>query len=698
MNDFNWAAKAPIGLAVALLASALAVGACSAGTGKTISGAGPGPGPTANGNAPGAGATGNSAGKGAGAFSTAAGPGIGGLINVGDGSGGATGGATGAGGAPPTMSDGHIGPPMTNNCMDAAKFASASGSVKMLYPYDGTVFPRGLGAPLFMWDQNVSADQIYVEAKSKNWSYIDCPATPDKIRFQLPDDVWKGAASYSDGPNDPVVVKISLMSGGKAVGPATFNLKFALASLKGAIYYNTYNSKLANNNGAVLKLLPGDPQPTLFLTNTSVGAGGPCRSCHALSANGTTMMVNNHLYPGIYYSESYNVTGATPTLVFDNLPEAGFAGVYPDGSRVMTNGPPNDSLTILFPSAPGDVGALTPLGQGGVRSTSKMLETKGGTVVTTPGWNVTHAQMPTFSPDGKRIVYNDYDQGPESMVTASGMMYTVKGHTLWIQDFDAKTNTFSNPKQIYSDPVLFPAWPFFTPDSQKVVFATDSRSDFVSQVPDTTGPPNMTPTGRGHLMIVDLASGMVTPLDAANGYSGGKSYLPAGEDRDNNLEFFPTVSPIFGGGYAWVLFTSRRTYGNLWTPGLEEPTSKKIWVTAVNTALPPGQDPSNPAFLLPGQEIESGNIRAFAALEPCKEDGSPCRSGSECCKGFCSKIDPVTGIGMCGKTMDHTCSKVEEKCEKDSDCCQGPDNGALGRPLYCISTAGTAFCQQKAPQ
>jgi len=60
-------------------------------------------------------------------------------------------------------------------------------------------------------------------------------------------------------------------------------------------------------------------------------------------------------------------------------------------------------------------------------------------------------------------------------------------------------------------------------------------------------------------------------------------------------------------------------------------------------------DPSNPAFLLPGQELNSGNIRAFAALEPCKEDGQPCKSGADCCKGFCSMIDPATGIGVCGK-------------------------------------------------
>jgi hypothetical protein len=697
MMDTRRAGTGPFGSGPALFALAVALTACSAKTGNSIGGSDvPGNVPSGSGATPGAGNSPNGGSNPGGGF-LSQGATSGGILTVGNGgTTGAVGGASGAAGGPPTTSDGHIGPAMINNCADASKFQNASGAVQMLYPYDGTVFPRALSAPLLMWDANVSADQIYIEAHSGKWTYVDCPQTPDKIRFQLDNNVWKGAASYSDGPADPVVMKISILSGGKVLGPVTLNLKFALASLKGAIYYNTYGSMLANNNGAVLKLIPGDAQPTLFLTDNGVGTTGPCRSCHSLSANGTTMTVNHHNYgfPASYKSESYNVTGATPTLVFADLPEAGFAGVFPDGSRLMTNGPPNNSISAFFPTAPGDVGALVP-------STSKMLDTKTGNTIMAAGWDVQHAQMPTFSPDGKHIVYNDYDKGPQTMVMAPGnQMFTVGGHELWVQDFDAATNTFSNPRKLYSDMDLYPAWPFFTPDSARVVFAAGSRPDFVSQVPDPLlGPPAMTPLGSGHLMIADLASGMVWKLDSANGYAGGKSYLPAGEDRDNNLEFFPTVSPLSGGGFAWVLFTSRRTYGNLWTTKSDDPTSKKIWVTAVNMGLPAGMDPSNPAFLLPGQELNSGNIRAFAALEPCKEDGQPCKSGADCCKGFCSMIDPATGIGVCGKEKNPPpCSRVDERCTMDSDCCQDANNGVLGRRLFCISTAGTAFCEQKVAQ
>ncbi len=639
-----------------------AVAACSAG-GKSD-----GPGFSTGAGSTQGGGFGNIGNNGGGGFDpSAGGAGQGGFGNIGNNAGGTQGGGgNGQGGA----SVGYIGPPTINNCQDTSKFQGGSSANRIVYPYDGTIFPRGLAGPLLMWD--AQADQILIEAKSSAWSYTDCPQTPDKVRFKLDDQVWAGAGSYSNGPADPLVVKITALVGGAPAQTVTVNLMFALATLKGAIYYNTYGSKLAANNGAVLKLLPGGGL-SLFLTDTGIAPLGPCRSCHALSANGMMMTANHHFYPGSYISESYDVTGPTPTLIQANIPEAGFAGIYPDGSRLITNGPPNISNSAFFPTAPGNVTAL-------IQSTSKMLDTKTSQPMNPVGWDAPHAQMPMFSPDGKHIVYNDYDKG------------NGKGHTLVAADYDYASNAFSNQHIVWDDASTYAAWPFYTPDSKQIVFATDSRADFTSQVPDIFGPPAMTPTGRGKLIVIDAASGQATPMDLANGYKGGQSYLPAGESRDNNLEFFPTVSPIAAGGFYWAMFTSRRTYGNLWTPGLEDPVSKKIWVTAISADQPAGTDPSHPAFLLPGQEIESGNVRAFAALEPCKEDGQACSAGSECCKGFCSNIDPNTGVGICGKIEVNQCARLDDKCTSDADCCTDENNGAAGRKLYCL---GLGICSLK---
>jgi hypothetical protein len=580
----------------------------------------------------------------------------------------------GTGGIAPD-SDGHIGPATINNCQDAAKFANAPASGKLLYPYDGTIFPRGLAGPVLMWDG--TADQILIEAKSSKFSYTECPTTPDGIRFKLDNQVWAGAGSWSDGTQDPLVINITTLSGGAPTGHVQVSVAFALASLKGALYYNTYGAPLgtpsvSNGNGAVLKILPGQDAPSLFLTDNGVAPFGPCRSCHALSANGMTMTANHHAYPaGPYESEVYDVAGQAPTLIKSQIPEAGFAGIFPDGSRMMTNGNPNDSTSLTFPAAPNNIPAL-------VKSTSKLLDAKTATEIPSPGWNAPHAQMPMFSPDGKHIAYNDFDKGA--------------GHSLWFADFDAGTNTFSGQKQIFNDATLYVGWPFFTPDAKQVVFQLGSRNDYASQLPLGV-PPLMDTAGRGHLMIVDIASGKATPLDLANGWKGGQSYLPQGAARDNDLEFYPTVSPVAGGGFFWAFFTSRRTYGNLGQLGIEDPYTKKIWVTAISIDQPAGVDSSHPAFFLSGQEVNTGNLRAFAALEPCKEDGSSCTSGSECCKGFCSRRDPATGIGLCGFIEEPKCSKYNDKCSVEADCCVGAGNGAPrdGDKLYCLG----GFCDLK---
>jgi hypothetical protein len=164
------------------------------------------------------------------------------------------------------------------------------------------------------------------------------------------------------------------------------------------------------------------------------------------------------------------------------------------------------------------------------------------------------------------------------------------------------------------------------------------------------------------LWWLDVDSGKAVPLSAANGTNAaGEVYLPYGA-RDAHKNYIPTVSPVAAGGYFWVFFTSKRNYGNLFTVEAPEISAeaKKIWVTALDINAPPGTDPSHPAFFLPGQELESGNIRAFAALEPCRENGSACESGIDCCCGFCTD-------GQCACKTE--CSALEERCTTASDCC-----------------------------
>jgi hypothetical protein len=230
----------------------------------------------------------------------------------------------------------------------------------------------------------------------------------------------------------------------------------------------------------------------------------------------------------------------------------------------------------------------------------------------------------------------------------------------------------SNVRVIYKHDTLYPGWPFITPDNLEVVFVLGNAPDYVSAYPARPA------VASSDLWTVDIATKNARPLARANGYMtpGGPTYLPR-PGRDEHLEFFPTLSPIQAGGYFWVFFTSRRTYGNIITDqDATPPVTKKIWVSAYN--IRSGgiiADPTSPPFYLPGQEAAAGNIRAFAALEPCHAEGATCETGVDCCKGHCY-------MGKCGQPPPPpppppgepppppVCSNIDEQCVTAADCCE----------------------------
>jgi len=158
----------------------------------------------------------------------------------------------------------------------------------------------------------------------------------------------------------------------------------------------------------------------------------------------------------------------------------------------------------------------------------------------------------------------------------------------------------------------------------------------------------------------------------------------AGEAVEGKMDYEPTMMPVAVGGYFWVVFTSRRVYGNTIAPGRkptviagDNPTQdpwgsgaapsqrKKLWVAAIDVDHGMKPDPSHPAFYLPGQEIESANMRAYAALAPCQKMGANCESGADCCDGYCRQNgNDATGapILQCVPPPVNTCSNIDEPC------------------------------------
>ncbi len=110
-------------------------------------------------------------------------------------------------------------------------------------------------------------------------------------------------------------------------------------------------------------------------------------------------------------------------------------------------------------------------------------------------------------------------------------------------------------------------------------------------------------------------------------------------------------------------------------------TTKKLWVAAVDVNGKIGTDASHPAFYLPAQEILAGNSRGFWVLDPCKSDGASCLSGDQCCNGYCEPSG-ATGALTCTSTPSSQCANVQDKCTTAANCCD-PTN-------LCVN----GFCTQ----
>lgn len=553
----------------------------------------------------------------------------------------------------------------------------AVGSTPWLYPYDQTVFPRSLIAPVLQWQEpSAGADAVFIHMHSMYLDYKICMPLTEAMRVQIPQGAWDAAGAQSIGRSDPLTVDVVLNSGGAATKLETRTFKFALADLKGAIYYNTYNSLLAANagiiGGVVMRILPSEPTPDVFATATGPGE---CIGCHAVSADGSRMVAETHTSGGAQEgpSRSFDLTavgtGVEPPPLRTDLRRAGFSGVYPDGSVYVTTGRAEPG-PLGGPSFGG--GATVVTGTFGPEET-KLFDTNSGQEITGSGVHP-YAYMPSFSSDGSEIAFNKMDTSGTS------------GHTLAVMDFDRASNAFSGIRDIFSDSMRFPAWPFFMPDvvstqeenmivrGKRVLFALGNNADFV------TAGLSFGTIAESDLWWVDVDTGTAAALDRANGFDNGQLYLPHGM-ADAHKSFVPTVSPVAAGGYFWVFFTSRRSYGNLMVvdQAANAPEAKKIWVAAIDIDADPGSDPSHPAFYLPNQELESGNIRAFAALEPCRENGAMCESGIDCCCGFCLE-------GLCGCRPEDKCAELDERCETAADCCN-PVAACIG-----------GFCQLLDPE
>lgn len=161
------------------------------------------------------------------------------------------------------------------------------------------------------------------------------------------------------------------------------------------------------------------------------------------------------------------------------------------------------------------------------------------------------------------------------------------------------------------------------------------------------------------------------------------------------LNYEPTVNPTptydsaGAAEYYWVVFTSRRMFGNIATidPWWSDPrrqdisqtvTPKKLWVAAIRANPTAGTDPSYPAFYLPGQEWVSGNSKAYWVQNACIQGNATpsvsteCESSLDCCSGStCQLATPVSNPAKRYCVPAMACVNAGGACTQSTDCCSG---------------------------
>ncbi|NUP04524.1 MAG: hypothetical protein HOW73_00500 [Polyangiaceae bacterium] len=522
----------------------------------------------------------------------------------------------------------------------------------LLYPYDQTVFARGIRAPLLQWDGGAPGDSYQItltEPFAEATLYVD--AEPPS-RAAIPENIWTALTESNKGGS--LSLSIKRLSGGQAHQAMTQSWTIAQGSLRGSIYY------WAVNTGQLMKIAPGAASPSIVFDSgpadqlgtptpanyngavppwESGGNNKRCVACHTVSKDGSRI------------ASVFEKAGSTasPWGTIDLAAD-------PPGVLQIT---PYDSTTIYL--------ALTPDGALAVENDVNMSmrlrdATSGAPIASALDGIVDKVADPAFSPDGKLLAFS-------SNVTGS---YPVEfwRADLDVFDFDQASNVFSNRRTIANGGAEAIAFPSFSPDSGWVVYQKGnySRAKYgANQV------------GSDDLFITDVAGAAGESLLAA---ASGADLEP----KNQHIAYQPTVNPIAVGGYIWVVFVSPRDYGNSMR-STSNPTyenRKQLWVAAVDVNPVPGQDPSHPAFWLPGQDASTINMSGYWALEACHQEGDSCEQGFECCGGFCQPDD--MGNYVCVPPPGG-CAREGEACETASDCCDSATHDCIG-----------GFCALAEPQ
>jgi hypothetical protein len=192
----------------------------------------------------------------------------------------------------------------------------------LLYPYDKTVFPRGLTGPVIQWNGGGANDLYYIHVYSDYFEFKAYTKVPPPSRYNFPKLPTTSGSSSPPRPRARSSLDIQRFDGVKAYLAKTQTWTIAPANLTGAVYYWEVN------NGNVVRLNIGDAGAPQFI-NKPPGVG--CVACHSVSKDGSRIAAAFH--GG--YSPWNVIDAATGNVLYFPDIASGFQAISPNGSHVL---------------------------------------------------------------------------------------------------------------------------------------------------------------------------------------------------------------------------------------------------------------------------------------------------------------------------------------------------------------------------
>jgi hypothetical protein len=296
---------------------------------------------------------------------------------------------------------------------------SDTAVTSLLYPYDKTVFPLGLTSPLIMWNAPTGAghanDVYRLRLAEKAFTYDLYTTVTQPAQVRVDQAAWARITASNGGASDPLQVILSRYDAGSQTAAVSVvnSWTIAPASLAGAIYYWTASQATSSSAriGYITRLSAGNGATPQQLNS------GRCMGCHAVSADGTTLVASiddpatapaappyvlswqspNYTRPWA----SFDVSQAAAPLIYQSKEYGADIAVTPDGKYTVWGAP-----TAVAGSK---VLSLSDTHSG-------MLLTNSGLDALLTPLNGDALMMPAFSPDGSMLAVVRSSQGGDNVL------------------------------------------------------------------------------------------------------------------------------------------------------------------------------------------------------------------------------------------------------------------------------------------